>query len=280
MTDDKPHYARDGKCTTCKSPAPCHIIAQQAATEWREMADVWDSLHAYLEPGRGAKTSGGSRPAPASKPPISLVASDLIQEIADWAWFYASALMDETHDYVPPADTPGRLRDIAKRYGHFTTGDDQRWVSDPKATDDMPPGHWQRVALDYCDQAHELRRKVVGLIVQPPPPRFMGPCTVTDCGGDVYLKAGEKVARCVECDQGHDDAELRIRLWRALDAHLLRRDELRGALNMLREPGTKRVSPERIRQWIKRGRLVPVFRDPEMFRLTDAMELAGFEVAA
>lgn len=279
MTDNQAHYARNGVCVTCHQPAPCHTIAAKAAEEWRDIAKAWDALPGYLGPRRGG--GDGVRTAPGSKPPISLVASDLIAEIEDWAWFYASALMDETHDYSAPASTKQRLLDIAERYGHFTTDDDQRWVKDRKAIEGMPPGHWQRVGLDYCDRAQELRSKIVGLVMQPPPPRFMGPCMAgTECRGDVYLKPGEGIARCVECDQGHDMGELRDQLWRALESRLIRRDELRLALNTIRPPKTKRVPDGTIRQWIHRGRLVPVIRDPELYRLTDALDLAGIDMEA
>jgi len=276
--EDQRHYAKGGVCTACHQPAPCLTIAERAADEWRQIAGAFDALHAYLVPSGG--NGDGVRTAPASKPPISLIASDLIQEIEDWAWFYASALMDESNDYVASTTTAQRLRDIAKRHGHFTTDPNERWVANRKRSEGMPAGHWQRVALDYCDNAHELRRKAVGLIVQPPPPRFMGPCMEVECSGDVYLKAGDSVARCVECDQGHDARQMRDQLWRALDSRLIRRDELRVALNTLRRPGTKRIAVATVRQWIHRGRLVPVIREPEMFRLADAIDLAGIEVAA
>lgn len=276
---DRDHYAIDGKCSTCHTSAPCLVIAEQAASEWRDLANLWETLHAYLEPHRSGESTG--RTPPTSRPPISLIASDVLRELDDWAWFYASALMDETTEYTPANTTPERLRDIAERHGHFTAGEDERWVKHHRRDPDMPPGHWQRVALDYCDTAHEMRRKVLGVIERPPPPKFMGPCMAEGgCGGDVYLRHGEKIARCVECDQGHDDADLRRQMWRALEARLIRRDELREALNMLRPHGTKRVSPELVRKWIQRGRLVPVIRDPELFRLTDAADVAGFDLTA
>lgn len=270
------HYARAGVCTACGQQAPCLAIAERAAQDWRDIAEAFAGLHAYLEPRKGG---GNVRMAPGSKPPISLVASDLIREIEEWAWFYASALMDETKDYTPPNATVQRLLDIAERHGHFTSDDDERWVRGRHRDEGMPPGHWQRVAMDYCDNAHELRRKAVGLVTQPPPPQFMGPC-MAGCGGDVYLTAGESVARCVECDQGHHAGELRDQLWRALESRLIRRDELRHALNLLRKPGSKRISPPLIRKWIQRARLVPVIQEPELFRLTDAMDLAGIDMAA
>lgn len=278
MTDQQ-HYAKNGQCAECRQQAPCQWIAAEASREWREIAEALPGIRAYLEPGRTG-TRGGSRPAPASRTPLNEAASDLIREIEDWAWFYASALMDETKDYTAPTDPAQRLRDIAERYGHFTETNDERWVEHKRRDPNMPSGHWQRIALDYCDIAHELHRKAVTLIAQPTPPRFMGPCMTGECRGDVYLKAHEKMPRCLDCDQGHDHADLRIQMWRALEARLLRRDELREALNMLRDPSSKRIKPGLVRLWIHRGRLVPVIQEPELFRLTDAMDLAGIEIAA
>lgn len=272
--DDKPHYNLRGQCPTCEAPAPCPWMAERAAGEWRMLANVWEPLHAYLEPQRRGANVGHTPPA--SKPPLSVSASLLIADIRDWAWFYASALMDETPDYVAPRSTEQRLRDIASRYGHFTVDTNERWV---KPTVDMPEGHWQRVAIDFCDRAHELVNRARGLVEQPPPPRFMGPCRDTECGGDVYLIAFDKMPRCTTCDLGHDAADMRQQLIRALESRLLKRDELREALNIAKPPGSKRVPAATMRQWIKRGRLVPVIRDPELFRMTDAMELAGIKVS-
>ncbi|WP_152649989.1 hypothetical protein [Demequina globuliformis] len=277
MTEAK-HYAKNGICETCNIPAPCLTMAEHARDEWLDIAAAYPALKAYLAPTSGG--GDGVRTAPGSKPPISLIASDLIAEIEDWAWFYASALMDETPDYTPPADTESRLRDIAQRHGHWTSDDDERWVQHRKQIEGMPEGHWQRVALDYCDTADKVRRKVVGLIVRPTPPRFMGPCMAFDCQGDVYLASSDKVARCVECDQGHDARDLREQVVRAMSTRLMRRDELRVAVNMARPHGMKRLAPALFRKWIQRERLVPVIREPEMFRLSDALDLAGIEVVA
>ena len=228
----------------------------EAAQTWRNLADLWPLLHAYLEPRKsGADTV---RTPPASKPPMSLVASDLIREISDWAWFYAAALMDETADgYVPSADVPSRLREIAMRHGHFTTVPD-------------------RTALDFCDQAHELMRKAVGLIEKPVPPTFAGPCMVVGCDGDLYVKPGRAAATCAECAADVDLGQVREQLRRAMESRLMRRKEIAPALRML----GANSNYEAVKKWVQRGRLVPVIREPEMFRLTDAMDLAKIEVAA
>jgi len=228
----------------------------EAAQTWRNLADLWPLLHAYLEPRKsGADTV---RTPPASKPPFSIAASALIADIKDWAGFYALALMDETKDgYVPSADVPSRLREIAMRHGHFTTVPD-------------------RTALDFCDQAHELMRKAVGLIEKPVPPTFAGPCMVMGCDGDLYVKPGRAAATCAECAADVDIGQVREQLRRAMESRIMRRTEIAPALRMLGWEGASKT----IHTWIGRTRLVPVIREPEMFRFTDAMDLAKIEVAA
>jgi len=234
----------------------------EAAQTWRNLADLWPLLHAYLEPRKsGADTV---RTPPASKPPMSLVASDLIQEISDWAWFYAAALMDETADgYVPSADVPSRLREIANRHGHFTTVPD-------------------RTALDFCDQAHELMRKAVGLIEKPVPKRWVGPCLDT-CEGQLFVAPGRAAATCDLCGADVDLGAVNARLSRALESHLVKADEITTALRMLEN----KTPYSTIRTWIWRKRLKPVIESVDregkpltLYRLTDVLDLAKVRVAA
>jgi len=235
----------------------------EAAQTWRNLADLWPLLHAYLEPRKsGADTV---RTPPASKPPMSLVASDLIREISEWAWFYAAALMDETTDgYVPSADVPSRLREIANRHGHFTTVPD-------------------RTALDFCDQAHELMRKAVGLIEKPVPKRWKGPCIEFGCDGQLFVAPGRGAATCDLCGADVDPGTTNERLAKALDSHLVKANEITTAMKWL---GAK-VQYSTIRTWIHRGRLVPVMSTTDregkplvLYRMTDVMDLAKVRVAA
>lgn len=282
MTNQTPrHTTIRGECTFCRTPAPCSAVALQASGHWHDLADAFDSLHAYLQP-QGTTTSTVHMP-PGSRPPISVTVSDLLFDIAEAASFYALAMQDDTnghydkdhkpHGYIAPqrTDVKQRLRDIATRYGHFTTDTNARWVTDG--------GYWQRVAMDFCDTAYTLRERAIHVVQQPLPPQYLGPCMAgNDCKGDVYLTSTDKMPRCTTCDTGHDTTQLRDQMTKALAGRLLSREDLRHALNLLREPHSKKVTPERVRQWIKRRRLVPIIKAPELFRLTDAMELAGITI--
>lgn len=263
-TTDCTHPECEHGLRRCK--AHREVCGECAKAKWLQVAEMWPHLHAYVEPRGTSETK--IRTPPASRPPVAVAPLSLIQEISDWAWFYASALMDETHDYVVRPGTVSRLHDIATRYGHFTTAPD-------------------RTAMDYCDMADHLWRRARATLAVPATRRFMGTCmTGEGCEGDVYLADGARYATCDKCGSGHDEGQLREQLSRALEGRLLRRDELREALNIVKPHGAKRVSPELLRKWIQRGRLVPAMAIPgpkgsdvELFRLTDAMDLAGIESA-
>ena len=244
----------------------------EAAQTWRNLADLWPLLHAYLEPRKsGADTV---RTPPASKPPMSLVASDLIQELENMAWGFTSQIMDETHDFTPAPTTPQRMHQIAERHGHFTTSEETRTAT--RFKDGKPYKVTILLAQDFCDDTHELMRKAVGLIEKPVPPTFAGPCMVVGCDGDLYVKPGRAAATCVECAADVDLGQVREQLRRAMGSRLMRRKEIAPALRML----GANSNYEAVKKWVQRGRLVPVIREPEMFRLTDAMDLAKIEVAA
>jgi len=224
--------------------------ALAASADWKALADLWSLLHVYLEPVKGG--GSGVRTAPGSKPPFSVAASDLIREISEWAGYFALELMDETSDYAASVDVEQRLRDIASRYGHWTN---------------LP----NRRSRDFCDMAKRLMGKARVLIERPPPPDWLGPCPVTfGCQGQLYLRVGRAAATCDQCESVVDMGTWRENLRRALESRLMRRGEIAPALRML---GGK-VASSTVRSWIHRGRLVPIIKTPEMFRLTDAMDLA------
>ena len=255
----------------------------EAAQTWRNLADLWPLLHAYLEPRKsGADTV---RTPPASKPPMSLVASDLIQEISNAAFGYAAMLMDETNDYTPSADVPSRLREIAERHGHFTASTDTRIahrIIEGKRQQE-PPLVEILVALDFCNDAHELMRKAVGLIEKPVPKRWKGPCIEFGCEGQLFVAPGRAAATCDLCGADVDPATTNERLAKALDSHLVKANEITTAMKWL---GAK-VQYSTIRTWIHRGRLVPVMSTTDregkplvLYRMTDVMDLAKVRVAA
>lgn len=228
--------------------------AIEASETWKRLAGLVATIELYLEPRR---SKSEVRMPPASKPPIDLVASDLLMELDIAASFYVSALCMETKDIKRfPDGLSAQLGLIGERHGHFTSDADEK------------------IAMDFCDEAHELMRKVERLVVQPAPPSFMGPC-LTACGGDLWLRQGRVAATCDQCGSDADLGSVREQLSRALESRLMRRTEIAPAIKLL---GGK-VTNEAIKKWVQRGRLVPVVREPELFRLTHALDLAHLSVS-
>lgn len=271
--------------------------ALAAAANWRLLSRLVPTVRLYLEPVRTG--TGGARSLPKSKLPLSITASDLLFDLDQAASFYCSALLIETDDIrVLPGTLEEQLMLVADRHGHFTAprpeseGDDVRMVrvQDPEWRP-MPgvpkDARWlrdeagqyerkaRRVALDFCDEAEELIAKVGWLVLQPLPPRYMGPC-LAQCGGDLWLEDKRTSAVCDTCASTADPTAVREQLFRAFESRLMKRSELAPALRLL----GARTAVETVRSWIQRGRLVPVMREPQMFRFADAVELAGIDIAA
>lgn len=228
--------------------------AIEAAETWKALAKLVPTIELYLTPRPGKSEV---RMPPSSKPPIDLVASDLLMELDIAASFYVAALVMETPDVKRfPDGLAAQLALVGERYGHFT-------------------GDEEKLALDYCDEAHELMRKVERLVIQPTPPQFMGPC-LTACGGDLWLRSGRIAATCDHCESEADLGAVREQLARALESRLMERAEIAPALRIL----GAHVTVNTVKSWITRGRLVPILREPQRFRFTDAADLAGVKVAA
>ena len=233
------------------------VCGECAKANWNALADAWPLLHDYLEPRRTGQ--GGTRSAPASKPPMSIAASDLLKEVADWAGFYALALMDETNDYIAPMAVPERLRGIAERYGHFTSAKD-------------------RTALDFCDMAYQLKTQAAHMIERPPSHKWLGPCFTTDgCEGMLWQAPERVAATCDTCAADIDMGQWREHLQKSLETQLMKRPEIVKALKMLEI----KCSTAAVHKWIQRGRLIPAVEmtDGEgkplvMFRFAEALELA------
>lgn len=272
-----------------------NLQALRARDDLLAVAASWSALQARLRP---AGSSGdGVRTAPTSRPPIDLGVSDLLAEIEEHARFLGKVLLDEVtpehgcdgachgtaehrcdgrlcategeplvaaqdcptrRDPVTTSAMPGLLEDVARRYGHFTAADD-------------------RTALDFCDEAHELRRKVSGVITSREPARWVGPCPVNECDGELRQRRrpvhGVMVtehATCQACGSTVGPVEWRAMMYEAFEKRLMTRSELVSALVVVRRP----VKPNTLNHWVQRGRIVAVMSDPELFRFADGYELA------
>lgn len=229
-------------------------VGIDAQAAWTELANIIPLLRVCLSP---RSTHSEIRSLPKSKPPIDMTVSKLLAEIDDEAGFYVHVLMEETHDYTPPLALDARCRSLAGRHGHFTIAED-------------------RTGLDFLSCAQTLVSKAHGLITRPPAPSWRGPCRVIGCDGQMYAKHDWGFIQCDECETAMDVDMWRAGLQSALESRLMRRVEIMPALKML---GAKSTSST-IRTWIERGRLVPVIREPELFRFTDVMDLAKAKIVA
>lgn len=152
---------------------------------------------------------------------------------------------------------PGLLLDVASQYGHF--------VCDPD----------EKVAYDFCDTASEFRRKVEGVLNRPEPRRYMGPCFVAGCQGEIFAR-DEEGGRCRVCDEPWTLTDQRFQLWREMDAVLFEYGEVLPALKML---GLE-VSVRTWERWTSSGtedrpKTPKIAKDDGLYPFGDAVRLAA-----
>jgi hypothetical protein len=265
-----------------------NLTALRARDDLLAVVAAWGALRARLTPsGSSAEPVSGST---TPRLPIDVGVSDLLAEIEADARFYGQVLLEEAdpehgcdgachgtaehacaghhcategeavvlamdcpvrRDAVTTSLMPGLLEQVARRYGHFAAAQD-------------------RTALDFCDTAHELRRKVSGLLAQHSPPRWQGPCPEGECPGEIYQRDGQTDARCRECGREVGPVEWRAIMAAAFETRLMTRWELVSALVVMKRP----VKPNTLDRWVSRGRLVAEVEDPELFRFADGFGLA------
>ena len=234
-----------------------NVTALNARDDLLAIVAAWPALQARLEPS-GASNGGGTRPAPGSRPPINIDVSDLMHEITGAATFYGQVLIEETDDWQPDtSEMPGLLHAVALRFGHFTHSDDEK------------------TGYDFTDTAHELRRKVTHTLERPEPPRWMGPCVVDECDGELKLHGHRIDTRCPVCGNVAGLAEIRAHLYDALKDRLMTASEITSALHVLGHD----VPHETVKTWTKRAKLEPVVVDPTLYRLEEAIALAEARVS-
>lgn len=198
------------------------------------IADRWADLHAALVPGRTGQTI---RTKPASKPPLSVPVADLLVEIEAETRSLAHVLMDETDWEPTTSHMPGLLREIAERYGH--------WMGDDN----------ERTALKFSDWAEDYSTRVLGALEPPEKARYIGPCMVTNCDGELRLREDHHAGTCRECGSPFTIDEYRRWLDKQFEERLMDRSEVCAALVMLGLVHTDRVH-KRVENWITRGQLV------------------------
>jgi len=115
-----------------------------------------------------------------------------------------------------------------------------------------------------------LGRRGWHLVDHPPERIFAGPCGL--CGEDLYATPGEPVVVCGACRTPEDVEERRAFLLAKVDDQLVTATELARALTTLGQP----VTPERIRQWKHRGRILTRGSNPAgapLYRVGDVVSL-------
>lgn len=235
-----------------------NIDALRARDDLLAVAASWPSLRCRLRP-TGIATE--VRTAPGSKPPIVIAVSDLMRQIEDRTRYYGNKLLAETKDWKPSTSLmPGLLVEVAGRFGHFTSGS-------------------ERVALDFLDDAHEMRRLVSGALAQHEPAKWAGPCPDRPgCDGQIYQRPGSIDGQCRVCGRVVGQAEWRALMRAAFDTRLMSLSELVSALVV-----TGHDVPEKtVRTWANRGALhgdphrglVPVYVEPTLYRFSDGYALA------
>lgn len=114
------------------------------------------------------------------------------------------------------------------------------------------------------------------MIDRPPEEVFAGPCG--ECGQDLYAAVGAPLVRCPQCGQVYDTEQRRSWLLELVHDQLATGPEISQALTSLALP----VTPERIRQWKARNRLLPRGKNQTgrpLYRVGDVAELLMGEAA-
>ena len=81
---------------------------------------------------------------------------------------------------------------------------------------------------------------------------------------------GAGFVKCDKCGSVVTLADWRERMRRALEGRIVYRSEIRYALRVM----GMRATVNAIDLWVSRGKIVPIIKDPEMFRLAEVIEYA------
>lgn len=243
-----------------------------------DIAAKWALLHALVAGGGGRALTGmptGDTPNPI---PIDVTIVDLMTDVEEHTRFYAQVLLDEvptrhgcgvtcatvepprTADQCPDRiypihddDTPGLLRQIADRYGHFLN---------------------HELEEAFIDDAIRLHGYVRKTVAPPAPPVYVGPCPTFGCDGELRLRDNRDAGMCPKCGAGFDRASHEAWLAEQMNERLMTQTELVTALKTLGTPVTDRT----IRRWVAAGKLTPV--EEGLYRLAQAINLAPRKAAA
>lgn len=191
--------------------------------------DVARTRQARLSDGTGRSTG---RPLPWNES-----ASSLHGALVHRLWSLVSACAD-----AGLASTEDTQREPWPEFGDNRGA--TRWLM--CRVDPIARQPWGPEALDLVGLATRGWR----LVDHPPEQIFAGPCGL--CGEDLYATPGEPVVVCGACRTPEDVEARRAYLLAMVDDQLVTATEMARALTTLGQP----VTPERIRQWKHRGRIL------------------------
>lgn len=215
----------------------------------------WGELGPKLLPGSSSEASRMPSGEPAGVP-LNLHVSDLIHEITSDAQGYAVILVQESVGFeLGSLQMPAVLQQVIDHYGHFVCDEDEK------------------VAIDFCDWAHEIRRKVEQVLDGPEARVYLGWCRTDDCEGEIHARESVRSGRCPECGEPWTMDGQREFLADALRNRLMTTGEI---VEGLKVAGVE-VPRNTLRQWVKRKRIVAVVDEGEECRLysfADAYALA------
>jgi hypothetical protein len=120
------------------------------------------------------------------------------------------------------------------------------------------------------DELEHICALVDTMIDSRPASIYAGPCDV--CRRDMYAKQDADVAECKLCNITFPMAERREKLLESVADQLETAANISAAVTDLGEP----VTPEVIRKWAERGRLIPKGKDHRgrpMYRVGDVLDL-------
>lgn len=235
----------------CGQPVDGAFLCGSCTTSIWNTLDLVPDLLAELDVARTrqARLTGGGRST--GRPlPWNDAASRTRTEVEHRLWSLVSACADAG---IPSGEET--QREPWPEFGNDY--DASRWLMcrvEPIAR--VP---WAPDALGLVRAANRGWR----LVDHPPERVFAGPCGL--CGEDLYATPGEPVVVCSACRTPEDVEERRAFLLAKVDDQLVTATEMARALTTLGQP----VTPERIRQWKHRGRIlargsnlagVPVYR--------------------
>ena len=137
---------------------------------------------------------------------------------------------------------------------------------------------------DFARELAHLHSRITRLVDRPPDLVYLGECsmpghftvagvTYRECPEDLYAESGAEHVTCRRCRHRHDVAARRDVLLVAVKDQLANPSDIaRGLVGLDLE-----VTPERIRQWKSRGRIVPHGSDRHgapLLRVGDVIDLA------